>query len=339
MTKQTMDGKSNEIWLAPLRGCTDVVFRNVYNDHYRGIDGAIAPFLTTVKGVRLKPSHFKDVLPEINHGFPIVPQILSKTASHFIAMARYLHDLGYDIVNWNLGCPYPMVAKKGRGSGMLPHPEKIDAFLDAVMADIPNRLSIKLRLGYHRPDEIDALFPVFDQYPLQELILHPRTGRQMYDGLPDENAFGACLARTTHRIVYNGDIRCREDHQRLKQKFPTVEKWMIGRGIVADPSLPARIKGHPTGTIERLERFMQFHEALVDGYEQVLFGPGHLISRMKGFWRYFVHSFDQGRRHIKKIYKSRTLDVYRSHVSALFDDEMQWLLNNKAEYQRKIMET
>jgi tRNA-dihydrouridine synthase len=323
-----MHAKPIKIWLAPLRGFTDVVFRNVYHAYYMGIDGAITPFLTTVKGERIRRAHLKDVLLEENRGLCVIPQILSKTAAHFIVLARHLYDMGYDTINWNLGCPYPMVAKKGRGSGMLPHKEKIAVFLDNVMAGIPNRLSIKLRLGYHHSDEIDVLFPIFDQYPLQELILHPRTGKQMYDGTPDEDAFEACLARTTHRIVYNGDIRTIDDYQRLQHKFPTVTKWMIGRGILSNPELPARIKGHAMEKTKWLETFVPFHEALMDGYARVLHGPGHLLNRMKGFWRYFALNFEQGHRHIKKIYKSRSLDAYRTHVGALFDAE-QRLLEDK----------
>ena len=44
-------------------------------------------------------------------------------------MAKALHDLGYEEVNWNLGCPHKPVRKKQRGSGLLPHPERVDALL------------------------------------------------------------------------------------------------------------------------------------------------------------------------------------------------------------------
>lgn len=323
---------SVEIWLAPLRGCTDAVFRNVYHAFYHGLDGALAPFLTTFKGSRVKPSHIKDVLPERNCNLCIVPQILSKTADPFIVLAQCLFDLGYPTINWNMGCPYPMVAGKGRGAGLLPQPGIVTAFLDTVMARIPNRLSIKLRLGYHRPDEIHALFPILNQYPLEELIIHPRTGKQMYDGVPDEAAFMGCLAQTSHRIVYNGDIRTREDIQRLRRKFPTVNKWMIGRGIVVDPFLPARIKNNALGNIEKLEKFERFHTALVKGYRLELNGPGHLLNRMKGLWRYFSQGFQQGRHHIKKIHKSRTFSAYQGHVDALFAAERQMYTENPLEF-------
>ena len=103
----------------------------------------------------------------------------------FINLAVRLFDLGYMSVNWNLGCPFPMVAKKKRGSGLLPYPENIDAFLEKTVSSIPNRLSIKTRLGRRHINEIFKLMPIFNQYPLEEIIIHPRTGKQMYDGKTD----------------------------------------------------------------------------------------------------------------------------------------------------------
>jgi tRNA-dihydrouridine synthase B len=312
---------STEIWLAPLRGFTDVIFRNIYASFFDGLDGAITPFLTTIQGSRIRPSHLRDVLPENNQKMVIVPQILSKTSSHFISMARCLGDMGYSEINWNLGCPYPMVAKKGRGAGMLAQPDKVAAFLEEVIAHIPNRLSIKLRLGYRSVGEIEAIFPIINQYPLAELIIHPRTAMQMYEGSPNEEVFGDCLKQTPHRIVYNGDIRTRDDFYRLQGKFPSVRKWMIGRGILSDPLLPARIRKQDYKVFEELELLQRFHDALLGAYAAILNGPGHLLSRMKGFWKYFSSNIDNGSQFLKKIQKTRNIASYEKHVNAFFDCE------------------
>ena len=118
-----------KLYLAPLRGFTDYIYRNTFAEHFDGFDGALAPFIPTITADRFKPSHLKDVLPENNSSIPVVPQIISNLPDDFINLAVRLYDLGYTSVNWNLGCPFPMVAKKFRGSGLLPYPEKIDAFL------------------------------------------------------------------------------------------------------------------------------------------------------------------------------------------------------------------
>lgn len=311
---------SPRICLAPLRGLTDSIFRNTYATFYSGIDWAVTPFLTTVKGSRIKASHLREVLPENNQRLPVIPQILSKSADNFIPLAAALHDMGYGIINWNLGCPFPMVAKKNRGSGLLPHPHLVDAFLDRVLNAIPNRLSIKLRLGYDDPEEIKELLPIFDRYPLDCLIIHPRTGKQMYTGRPDESAFEACLGMTSHTVVYNGDIVTKGDMERLRCRFPTIKTWMIGRGVLADPLLPGRIKNHLKNETDEIDQFRKFHEALLNAYGAVLDGPGHLLNRMKGFWYYFSRIFDDKFRLLKKIHRTRTLEHYRETLEKFFMD-------------------
>jgi tRNA-dihydrouridine synthase len=133
--------------LAPLRGFTDAVFRNAFQRHFQGVEMAVAPFVTTVNGTRIKSSHLRDLAPAKNRALPVVPQILGNDADTFICLARTLLDLGYTEINWNLGCPYPMVAKKMRGSGLLPHPDTIERILEKALNGFTGKLSIKTRLG------------------------------------------------------------------------------------------------------------------------------------------------------------------------------------------------
>ena len=138
------------LYMAPMKGFTDHLFKSLFADHFGGFDLAVAPFIASKQDHRIKRKYVKDILPENNTCMPVVPQILSKTAADFIVLANYLYDLGYDTVNWNLGCPYPMVANKKRGSGMLPYTDRIRAFLDRVIHEIHGSLSIKLRLGWKK---------------------------------------------------------------------------------------------------------------------------------------------------------------------------------------------
>jgi tRNA-dihydrouridine synthase B len=307
------------ICLAPLKGITDAIFRTSYAEFFAGIDWAIAPFLTTVQGGRIKPRHLTQVLPENNRLMPVIPQIISKTATKFVLLAQVLYDLGYPTVNWNLGCPYPMVAKKGRGSGMLPNPEAVVAFLDHALVNMTGRLSIKLRLGRHRADEIETLLPRLDDFPIESIAIHPRTGVQMYSGSPDLDAFEKCLNLTRHPVIYNGDIVGRTDYAALQDRFPQVKTWMIGRGVLMDPYLPSTIKWPQTGCGDRLRHFREFHDALFGRYQTTLCGPSHLLDRMKGLWRYFSEGFHDGREIRKQIHKTNAIEHYLETIKRFFD--------------------
>ena len=314
----------DRLYLAPLRGLTDGVFRTVFSRHFSGFDLAVAPFISTVSTPRVKPTLLKDIRPERNRAMPVVPQLLSNDPEGFIRMARRIADLGYGEINLNLGCPFPMVAKKGRGSGMLPFPDRVAAFLDRVAPAIPCALSVKTRLGFHAADEIFRLMPVFNRYPLSELIVHPRTGVRMYGGRPDLETFSACLAESALPVVYNGDIRSPAAFHCLKDRFPAVRGWMIGRGALADPFLAEHLKAGSEKIPPDLTRFRVFQEDLFRSYDEILSGPAHTVDRMKGFWYYFSQSFPENRRDIKKIPRSRSPEGYHDAVSAFFAADPVW---------------
>ena len=313
-----------KLYLAPLRGFTDYIYRNTFTRHFNGFDAAVTPFIPTLKTIRAKPSHLKDVLPENNSSLSIEPQIIGNNPDNFIPLAGQLFDLGYTTINWNLGCPFPMVAKKQRGSGLLPFPEKIDHFLEKTLSAIPNRLTIKTRLGRKSSDEIFQLMPIFNRYPLHEIMIHPRTGKQMYAGEPDLEAFERCIAMTHHRIVYNGDITDLATFEILSTRFKTTDGWMIGRGALINPFLPAIIKTGKDDFTKRVETFRRFYEELFDQYQQVFSGPGHLLERMKGFWTYFSQSFKEGRKIRKKVHRTLKLQRYLDIVERFFEEDAEW---------------
>ncbi|MFH0726912.1 MAG: tRNA-dihydrouridine synthase family protein [Pseudomonadota bacterium] len=310
--------------LAPIRGFTNALYRNLYSRHFKGIDAAIAPFITTLCAKQINRAHIKDILPENNNGMPVVPQIIGNDPAAFIQLATTFHNLGYPTVNWNLGCPFPMVAKKRRGSGMLPHPRMIAAFLDAVIPRIPTRMSIKARIGREKKEEIFHLLPIFNQYPLEEIILHPRTGVQMYTGAVDLDTFEQCLALLNLPVTYNGDIFDYASFISLRDRFRTVSRWLIGRGVLANPFLPGILRSGEETIFEPVKRFKKFHDELFEGYRAELSGPSHLVDKMKGYWLYFFRSFETGEAFFKKMKKVTAVKKYEELVSRFFEEEAVW---------------
>ncbi len=207
---------------------------------------------------------------------------------------------------------------------MLPFPERVEHFLKAAIPRLAGRLSIKTRLGRHHPEEIQSLIPIFNRYPLLEVIIHPRTGVQMYTGHPDLEAFGACIDQLAHPVVYNGDIKRRNDFHRLAERFPAAAGWMMGRGVIANPFLPGEIKSAAGAGGNPVERFHRFHDDLFERYRIRLHGPGHLLNRMKGFWGYFPKCFRDSDKGRKRILKARSLAHYRDAVRRFFGSAREW---------------
>ena len=312
------------IILAPLQGFTDVTYRNVFSDHFSGVDEAVAPFISTMGQMRLKPSRIKDVDPENNKKLFVVPQILGNVAKDFIFLADHLYNMGIKKINWNLGCPHSKIAKKKRGSGLLMYPEEIDAFLDTVLCKISNRLSVKLRLGRRSKDEIFKVLPVLDKYPLDEIILHPRTGLQMYEGTSDHDAFEKALLCTRHPLTYNGDITDLNSFNAVQKKFPHIRRFMIGRGILSNPFLAEDIKGIIVNK-DQIKRLKDFHDDLFNTYKNIFSGPAHLTGRMKGFWTYLGPSFKHSKKLLKNILKTTSIAKYQDMVKKFFKAELEFI--------------
>jgi tRNA-dihydrouridine synthase B len=300
--------------IAPIRGITDCIFRTIFVDHFRGFDGAVAPFISTVKGKTVNRSYIRDVLPENNRNLQVVPQILGNNAGDFVMLSKKLFELGYHNVNWNIGCPFPQVTKKKRGAGLLPYPDTIKAFLDQVLPRIPNKLSIKTRLGLVSREEMRKWLPVLNGFPLAEIIMHPRTGRQLYSGDVDLEGFKEFVNDSVHQVVYNGDITSRETFLALQSKFPKIDQWMIGRGAIANPFLAEILKGDTTSEAAPYARIKAFHDDLLEAYSGVFDNSGNVIDKMKGIWLYVCQNFPDGKAILKRIQKTKRLDQYKEFI-------------------------
>ena len=231
--------------LAPMQGLTELLFRKVYSRCYpNAFDLSISPFLSLTHGnLKDAAKKIEDVLPEQNKGsMPVIPQLLGHETDGFIDLSNRLFDIGYDEVNWNMGCPMRRVAGKHRGSGILPYPDEVREILDTVVPALKPSLSVKIRLGYRSSDEIDNIIPILNDYPLKSVTVHPRIGKQMYSGTPDLDRFEEILPQIKHPVIYNGDVNSVYDYKKIRSRFPMVKDVMIGRGALYNPLLPTLIK-------------------------------------------------------------------------------------------------
>lgn len=309
------------IYLAPLQGITDRVYRNLFAVYFNGVDLALTPFIPSHKKMKKTHSILAGFHPDGNGGMKAVPQIMSSHARDFIWLANELFDMGYTSVNLNLGCPFPMVVKKGRGAGMLCHPDRIEVFLEEALPVLKPALSVKLRLGLKSPDDILDVIEIFNRFALECLIIHPRTASQMYEGEVDLEMFGRCLELSAHPVIYNGDIDTAAKYKALAFRFPSVAGWMIGRGLIGNPFLAEEMKGAvPRQMDEKLAVMRSFHDGLFGSYTESLSGPAHLVNKMKEIWTYMSNFFCDSAKVRKRVYKTHSVPRYLEAVDRIFDE-------------------
>ena len=314
---------------SPLQGFTDYRFRNAVNKHFGGIDTYYAPYIRLNGKLHIKAVYEKDLAIKNNTQLHVIPQVMTCNADEFLFVIKYVQSLGYKELNWNLGCPYPMVTNKGMGSGLISNPQKIDSILAKAHSESDITISMKMRLGYNSNEEILRSFPVLAKYPLKNIAIHARLGAQLYKGGVDLNGFQRCVEETPHKLYYNGDITTVAGFREMQERFPSIDHWMLGRGLIADPFLPMMIKQDTESYPEdRLDVFSKFHDRLFSEYEQKLSGDKHVIMKMLSFWKYFSLSLSNPTKIFKKIKKTKTIEKYDQALKEIFDAENALALNN-----------
>jgi tRNA-dihydrouridine synthase len=310
---------TNTLLSSPLQGFTDFRFRNAFQKYFGGIDTFYSPYIRLNGKLVIKGSYERDILPENNSTLTVIPQIITNDAEEFLFVAKYVKELGYDELNWNLGCPYPMVAKSGMGSGLIRNFSQIDHILERAHQETDIIVSMKMRMGYDAPTEILDVFPILEKYPIKNIAIHARIGKQLYKGGVDLDSFQRCLDHSKQKIYYNGDITSVEKFRELKERFPAIDHWMIGRGLIADPFLPSMIKADTTEYPKnRFEIFREFHDTIYSEYDAYLSGPTPIKMKMLGFWEYFSTSFPDPQKTLKKIKKAGNRKNYEAAVAEIF---------------------
>lgn len=297
-----------KFYFAPLEGITTYTYRNLHHKWFGGIDKYFTPFVSPTSNRDFKSRAKKDVIPEHNRDIPVVPQILSNRSDEFLYTADRLVEYGYTEINLNLGCPSGTVVAKGRGSGFLTDLDGLDCFLDEIYESCQVPLSVKTRIGRYEPEEFADILKIYNKYPIHELTIHPRVRQDFYKNTPNWDVFEAALTDSVNPVCYNGDINTIEDYERFCQRFPGVERIMIGRGLVANPGLVREIQ---TGQKTSFEEMLAFTTALQKAYqEQIAENP--VLFKMKEIWVYMAAMHPEGERLWKKIKKTKHLTEYEN---------------------------
>ena len=297
-----------QFYFAPLEGITTYIYRNLHHQWFGGMDKYFTPFVSPTSNRDFKSRAKKDVIPEHNMDIPVVPQILSNRSDEFLYTAERLAEYGYTEINLNLGCPSGTVVSKGRGSGFLTDLDGMDRFLYDIYENCPVPLSVKTRIGRYEPEEFTEILKIYNKYPIHELTIHPRVRDDFYKNIPNWDVFEYALEHSVNPVCYNGDLCTVEDYERFCERFPTVDRIMIGRGLIGNPGLVHEIQ---TGEPVRLEEVSDFMWALKEAYQECM-ADNPVLFKMKEIWVYLAELYPQGERLWKKIKKARRLSDYEN---------------------------
>lgn len=308
--------KTVKYYMAPLESVTTWIYRQAHAKIYGRLDKYFIPFLEPHEKRDFKTRELQEILPEHNENIYAVPQILTNRSEGFIKLAKALKDWGYEEVNLNLGCPSKTVVTKGKGSGFLAKPEELERFLteifDALSGEV--KISVKTRIGKEDPEEFPALLKLFNKYPMEELIIHPRVQKDGYGNVPRLELYELAEKQSVNPLCYNGDLYTREQIRNFAERFPGTERLMFGRGFLRDPGLLYNEGKDPK---DIFEKFWAFHDLVYEGYQERNMGDRNVLFKMKELWSYQVYQFSEPERLFKVFKKAQDCKEYEQIIRNL----------------------
>lgn len=300
------------IHFAPLQGYTDDVYRRIHHTLVGGINTYYTPFLR-MEGGSVRSKDMRDIRPEFNNDIPVVPQIILKSMKEFEYLTSVVEEKGYSRIDINMGCPFPMQAKHGRGSGLLSKVNIIEEMAQEIGRKTHLKFSVKMRLGWEDKDEWRPVLVILNQIPLEQITIHPRIGVQQYKGEVLMEAFDEFYSLCKHPMIYNGDVTSVEGIRTLESMYPRLAGVMIGRGLLARPTLAMEYASGEVLSWDKYRNILhEFHNRLKIHYETTVNSEAQLHARLRLFWEYMEEGL--GRKTYKKIMKAGNLKNYLSAV-------------------------
>lgn len=298
---------SNDIRIhfAPLQGYTDRVYRTVFQKLFDGVDYFYSPYVMVDRDKTIDGIH--DIVPFQES---LVPQILPGNLNELKVLVNAFSQLPYRKINVNMGCPYKMVTGKGRGAALMQNPTFAADIVNYFSENTSLELSLKMRSGLEEEEEI---FRLLDGIPLNkvaEIIIHPRTARQLYKGNANVRVVKKCKMNYPKvPFVYNGDISSLQDFQMIRNILDDQNEWMLGRGLLHNPFLARQIKSNcanlDANYRKRLHQFMNvlLAEIISDSKDM-----GHALNRCKIQFSYLLEEFSEFKKQRKKIVKVKSIN-------------------------------
>ncbi|HVM97661.1 MAG TPA: tRNA dihydrouridine synthase DusB, partial [Candidatus Acidoferrales bacterium] len=318
--------------LAPMAGVTDTVFRRfIRNVNLKPSDdhllagresgcGLIMTEFTSADGIlRGKDRKAKRYLHFYPDEHPISAQLFGSNPEVLATAATQIEQLGFDIVDLNLGCPAKKVVKCNGGSGLLRDLPAIGKIFEAVRAAVTIPFTVKFRAGWSDEEIVCVeLAKMAESCGLQAVALHARTREQGYTGNANWNWIGAIKDAVKIPVIGNGDIRTPNDAANMVAQT-RCDAVMIGRTAASNPWIFRQIAEY-TATGRYSEPTEADRYQMIRTYFEMLVAEGFpdAIGKMKQFVSWFTHGVRNGSQLRAAVYTAKTADEVLNNVHTFF---------------------
>lgn len=224
---------SNNVFLAPMAGVTDLPFRVMCKKFGAGL---VYSEMVSSKAMHYNDKKTMELLKTADEESPLAVQIFGHEPEIMAESVPKALSTGGKILDINMGCPAPKVANNGDGSSLLKDPELIGRIVRAVKDVSPVPVTCKIRSGFDTVADVRYIASVIEANGADAIAVHPRTRAMYYSGNADWSIIKAVKDTVKIPVIGNGDIKNAGDALRMINQTGC-DGVMIGRGARGNPFL------------------------------------------------------------------------------------------------------
>jgi tRNA-dihydrouridine synthase B len=310
--------------IAPMAGMTDSAFRRLVKRH--GGCGLVVTEMVSSEGLVRGIDRTLEFAEYTEEERPIAIQIFGGDPAKMAAAAQIVEGMGADIVDVNMGCPVPKIAKHNAGCSLMREPEHAAAVIGAMVQAVRIPVTVKMRAGWNDAERnAPALARMVEDAGAAAVAVHGRTAAQSYSGSADWDLVAQVAERLTIPVFGSGD--CIEPEQVTARLTGGADGVLVGRGVLRNPWILAQAsnlaQGQPARPVSRDERgrfLLDYIELLLR--ERVRDSAGSherwVINKLRALGGYYTKGFVNGAALRGRINTAGSLAELRDAIEAFF---------------------
>ena len=312
--------------IAPMAGMTDSAFRRLVKRH--GACGLVVSEMVSSEALVRRIGRSLDYLAFTEEERPVSIQIFGGDPSRMAAAAQVVESCGADIVDINMGCPVPKIARHHAGCSLMREPAHAASIVSAVVKAVKIPVSVKMRAGWNeRQVNAPELARLVEDAGASAVAVHGRTAAQAYHGLADWDLIARVAGTVTIPVFGCGDLV--EPWQILDRLRGTpVAGVLVGRGILRNPWLFAQaadlLAGRPPGAVTPQERrrfLLAYIDLLVSEAPAVDNAASHdrwVVNKLRALCGYYTKGFESGPRLRVAVNRAPSVAALRALIEEFF---------------------
>jgi len=311
--------------IAPMAGMTDTAFRRLVKRH--GGCGLVVTEMVSAEGLVRGIDRTLEYAEYTEEERPISIQIFGGDPDKMAAAAQIVEGMGADIVDVNMGCPVPKIAKHNAGCSLMREPAHAAAVIGAMAKAVKIPVTVKMRAGWNDEDRnAPTLARMVQDAGAAALAVHGRTAAQSYSGLADWDLVARIASEMAIPVFGSGD--CIEPQQIVDRLCSGVGGVLVGRGVLRNPWVLAQaadlIAGRPARpiTLEDRGRFLLdyidllLHERVDE--TRALTHDRWVINKMRALASWYTKGLDNGSHFRTAVNTTDSLPSLRETIGAFF---------------------